>query len=233
MLSSEKLTEGEMEGVTRPALNFFPFNTKSRSRLTQDKEKAKELLDDAGFPEGKDFPVIKLLVNRNDAQQRIARSVARMWKQNLNVQTEIVVKDTAELELARRSGDFDLVRRGVVLPTADAAANFAAIFETVPGTDKEKPAVRQSTEPFAGETPEADLNNPNEHSEPPVADAVVSVQNEDDALYELRAIPLYFPTSFSLVRPYVSGFEMNSLDVLTLSTVAIDNEWQPKSTGDE
>jgi len=30
------------------------------------------------------------------------------------------------------------------------------------------------------------------------------------------------------VKPYVSGFEMNSLDAPSLQTVAIDSNWQPK-----
>ncbi len=238
-IEREKLTEGEMEGVTRPALSFFPFGTKTK--LSQDKEKAKELLEEAGFPDGKYFPVIRLLVNRNDTQQRIARSVARMWKQNLNLETEIVVKDAGELELARKAGEFDLVRRGVVLPTSDETASFMAIFGNATNQQNGLPGLKD---------PEKNKNGTREAVEKPVTepvseddpisgdqttniDAPVSLLNEEDALYELRAIPLYFPTSFSLVRPYVSGFEMNSLDALTLSNVSIDSDWQPKNSGGE
>jgi hypothetical protein len=57
------------------------------------------------------------------------------------------------------------------------------------------------------------------------ADAILS---EEDAVAELRAIPLYFPTSYSLVKPYVSGFDFNSLDAPSLKDVSIDNSWQPK-----
>ena len=237
-IEREKLTEGEMEGVTRPALSFLPFGTKAKDKLTQDKEKAKDLLDEAGYPDGKDFPVIKLLVNRNDTQQRVARSVARMWKQNLNLETEIIVKEPAELEQARKTGEFDLMRRGVVLPTADEAANFNVIFDSLAElkaeqanvADKSKPGNRQTIEkPIAVPTMEkAAVSGGGD--QPPAVAPTASVLNEQDALYELKAIPLYFPTSFSLVRPYVSGFEMNSLDVLTLSSVAIDNDWRPKGS---
>jgi hypothetical protein len=44
---------------------------------------------------------------------------------------------------------------------------------------------------------------------------------------ELPAIPLYFPTSYSLVKPYVLGFETNTLDAPSLKEVRIDNNWQP------
>jgi hypothetical protein len=52
--------------------------------------------------------------------------------------------------------------------------------------------------------------------------------SEANAIYELWAIPLYFPTSYSLVKPYVSGFEMNSLDAPSLADVSINSDWQPK-----
>lgn len=229
-IEREKLTEGEMEGVTRPALTFLPFSVKTKSRLSQDKEKARELLDEAGFPAGKGFPVVKLLVNRNDTQQRIARSIARMWKQNLNIETEIVVKDAAELEMARKTGDFDLIRRGVVLPTSDENANFVAIFDMkrTPRPDSAKGAEQTADNEVPGISPESGTVN-----KPVSVSAAESILTEEEAMYELLAIPLYFPTSFSLVRPYVSGFEMNSLDALTLSNVMIDNDWRPKNANGE
>jgi hypothetical protein len=56
---------------------------------------------------------------------------------------------------------------------------------------------------------------------------------EANAIYELWAIPLYFPTSYSLVKPYVTGFDMNSLDAPLLQNVSIDNDWQPKQRKNE
>jgi hypothetical protein len=50
---------------------------------------------------------------------------------------------------------------------------------------------------------------------------------EEDAMYEMNAIPLYFPMSYSLVKPYVKGFEMNALDAPSLREMSIDASWQP------
>jgi oligopeptide transport system substrate-binding protein len=82
-------------------------------KFALDSERAKQLLERAGFPKGEGFPKIHLLINRNDTQQRVARLVARMWKQNLNLDTEIDVKEPAELEAFRAAGQFDLIRRGI------------------------------------------------------------------------------------------------------------------------
>ncbi len=227
-IERDRLTEGEMEGQTRPALSFLPYSATTKAKLTQDKEKAKDLLEEAGFPNGEGFPAIRLLVNRNDTQQRVARSVARMWKQNLNLETDIVVKDTAELERMSKLGEFDLVRRGTVFPTSDETANFMAIFEPklqpvnpqpLPVDGKPTP----SPTPAGPSANSVDALLPNDQTS--VTDPLILT--EEDAIYELRAIPLYFPTAYSLVRPYVTGFEMNSLDALTLSNVSINSDWQP------
>jgi hypothetical protein len=82
-----------------------------------------------------------------------------------------------------------------------------------------------------GEKPVASLEN-NAHStaDVPRSDPTFT---EDRALFELRAIPLYFPTSYSLVKPYVRGFEINGLDAPSLRDVMIDSNWQPKTANGE
>jgi len=57
--------------------------------------------------------------------------------------------------------------------------------------------------------------------------------DEEAAVYEIRAIPLYFPISYSLVKPYVKGFETNSLDAPILKEISIDNDWRPKMNRQE
>jgi hypothetical protein len=59
------------------------------------------------------------------------------------------------------------------------------------------------------------------------------ILSETDAITELSAIPLYFPTSYSLVKPYILGFETNALDAPLLREVRIDNAWQPKENKGE
>ena len=58
--------------------------------------------------------------------------------------------------------------------------------------------------------------------------ASVPILTNDDALYEVRAIPLFYPTSYFLAKPYVKGFEGNSLDARSLKSVEIDANWQTR-----
>ncbi len=224
-IERERLTEGEMEGLTTPALAFLPFSGDAATRIVHDKERAADLLEEAGFANGSGFPVVRMVVNRNDTQQRVARAVARMWKQSLNINTEVVVKDQAELEIARTAGDYDLIRRNVVYASANELMSILTLLKPA-----EAPSRTPITSPQAvGGVEARPAPSPFDDAETqPPAPGVDSTMTEANALYELWAIPLYFPTSYSLVKPYVTGFEMNSLDAPLLTQVSIDSNWQPK-----
>ena len=235
-----KLTDGDLEGMNQPAYSFLPLGELRNETLAHDVEKAKQLLDRAGYQGGAGFPPIRLVINRNDTQQRVARSVARMWKQNLNLDTVIVVKETSEINEIRKSGEFDAIRRGVVLPTNDELVNLESVLgsakkiierpalETKTGDDttilieKPRPVLKDESAKGGPLAPPAD-ESPIENRE------TVLTLTEEDAIFELKAIPLYFPASYSLVKPYIHGFEINGLDAPSLKEVSIDNNWQPKS----
>jgi ABC-type oligopeptide transport system substrate-binding subunit len=243
-IERERLTEDEMDGATEPALNYLPFD--AEPKLAQDVGRAKTLLAEAGFPESENFPVVRLLINRNDLQRRIARSVARMWEKNLNVKTEIIVKDGDEFAAAARSGDFDLIRRGIVLPTTDETTNMLALFSSGSGenekkegengqgaaeteTEKQTPAYKPEEENPAAATKDETGEGENAESAVETGGVEKTILTQAQAFEELPAIPLYFPTSYSLVKPYVQGFETNVLDAPSLKSVKIDNNWQPTS----
>ncbi len=230
-IDREKLAVGDLQGTTQPAYAFSPLLKKRTATLSHDVKKANDLLENAGYPGGIGFPPIRLVINRNDVQQRVAASVTRMWKQYLNLDSVIIVKETSEMDEVRRIGDFDLIRRGVVLPTNDELVNLVAIH----GSTK-KIRIVDLKEKL--ETP-TDLGtgsknlNTNEDSPEPSEEADLEENSQvlpdavDEALFEMTAIPLYFPTSYSLVKPYIRGFELNGLDAPSLKEVSIDNDWQP------
>lgn len=251
-IERERLTQDEMEGATEPALSFLPFEKTDEKKLEQDTEKAKQLLTDAGFPDGENFPPITLVVNRNNIQQKIANSVAKMWSDNLNIKTTVVTKSAEEIAEARKTNDFDIIRRNAVLPTTDETANMLAIFppkKEIKETPKAPATDEKTITDGAKKTENAQTAQTN--SELPTFDTLVkeseeksiliehldessrAILSEDQAISELPAIPLYFPTSYSLVKPYILGFEINSLDAPSLKSVRINVNWQPKKASGE
>jgi oligopeptide transport system substrate-binding protein len=192
------------------------------------------LLATAGYPEGEGFPTINLVVNRNDAQVRIARAVARMWQVNLNVETDVIIKETADLADFRRIGEYDLIRRGVVFPTDNSVSNLSLIFnEALPVSTGSLPASTGEADTSLREPAEVE-NDPAARRSSDRQDGVADdgkhlflSYTEEQALIDLYSIPLYFPTSYFLVKPYIKGFEPNGLDAYDLRNVEIDRSWRP------
>src|SRR4029079_979921 len=123
-IDRERVSRNDLGGATEAAGKFLPSEmaggepvVATRDVLEQDVDRARALLADAGYPNGDGFPVIRLLINRNEQQKTVAQSIAAMWRAALNVQTEIVVKNWDEYEAAIHAGDYDVVRRGMVMQT--------------------------------------------------------------------------------------------------------------------
>ncbi len=242
-LDRKRLTEDEMDGATEPAFSFSLFNEAMPFR--QNIAKAKQLLVDANFTNGENFPKIRLIINRNDMQKRVAKAIAAMWKKNLNIETDIIVKEPGDFETAKTNGEFDLIRRGIVLPTANETTTMLAIFPLKAKTAKVEISVETAntnvgnsnvnaanTEVVNSNTnaeTNADLNTQRE-IEKPVEEKIIL--NEVEAIAEIPAIPLYFPKSYSLVKPYIQGFETNVLDAPSLKNVKIDENWQTNKAKD-
>ena len=215
-IDRERVSHDHLGGATEPASKFLPDAMSGEKPvvnkaelLEQDVTRARQLFAEAGFPEGKGFPVVRLLINRNDQQRLVAQAIAGMWRTALNIETEIVMKNWDEYETALRTGDYDVIRRGMVMQTTDELTNLKMLFE------------RESTVGLV-ETP-TPATKPAEQGKAERKSSAVT--SEEDALKELRAVPIYFATSFALVKPYVTGFDGNVLDVPSLKKTRMNTSW--------
>lgn len=193
----------------------------SGQQLGYDPARARALLAEAGYAGGAGFPAVSLLVNRNEQQRLLAEAVAGMWREVLGVETQIVVKGWGEYQAALRAGEFDVARRGLVMQTPDEETNLLAMFEVegAAGAQQASPAGPAVGPAEAG----AGLSAGGGAALTPVAAEALST--EAGALAELPAIPIYFASSFALVKPYVKGFETNLLDAPSLKRVRIETGW--------
>ncbi|HYN83926.1 MAG TPA: peptide ABC transporter substrate-binding protein [Pyrinomonadaceae bacterium] len=237
-IDHERLSQDTMGGATTPARRFNPLAAVGGKGgevepLRQDVARARRLLGEAGYPGGSNFPVIRLLVNRNEQQRILANAVRAMWQNNLGVKTEVVVRAWDEYEAMLGAGDYDVARRSVVMQTTGEESLMSAIFgRQQHETELHEPAVEGVSEASASPAPPAPETSAGGETEgllpaPRETPARPVFTSEADALRELPAIPIYFPTSYSLVKPYVRGFDTNALDVPSLKRVRVDTEWRP------
>jgi ABC-type oligopeptide transport system substrate-binding subunit len=208
-IDRERVSRDDLGGATEPAGKFLPEAMSGEKPVVDkagliehDVNKARELLADAGYPNGDGFPVIKLLINRNEQQRIVAQSIVAMWRVALNIDAEIVIRNWDEYEAAIRNGDYDIVRRGMVMQSTSELVNLRMLFE-------------RDTRPLPSASPEAS----------PSPQPTVAVETEAQALKDMKAVPIYFASSYSLVKPYVSGFDSNVLDVPSLKKTRMNTNW--------
>lgn len=77
-----------------------------------DLAEAKKLLAEAGYPDGKDFPVMTVIYNTNDGHKLIAEYVQEAWKQNLGISIDIQNYEWKTFLDVRHQHDFDIARSG-------------------------------------------------------------------------------------------------------------------------
>lgn len=225
-LDRERLVADVLAGANEPARRFLP-GPNAAPALTRDVPRARALLREAGFPDGAGFPTISLLINRNEQQKQLARAVALMWRRALGVETEIVSKDWNDYQASLQAGDFAVARRSVVMPTTEATTNLWLLFaplakpETVVTEASPTPAATPDITATPAATPESAVA-------PTVAPTPFPIpQDEAEALRELPAVPVYFASTYALVKPYINGFDTNLLDAPALKQVRLDAAWQP------
>jgi oligopeptide transport system substrate-binding protein len=238
-LDVERLSADTLGGATEPTRKFLPAATEGDAdgsgseaavggegpALERNVERARRLLEEAGYPGGVNFPRVRLLVNRNEQQRLVAQAVARMWREALGVETEVVIRPWEEYEAMLRTGDYDVARRSLVMQTTDEETNMQQLF----GEVVEAQAAEAGAEALPQSAPAAAPAGVGDVGELPsaVARPAPALLTEAQALRELPAIPLHFASSYALVKPYVDGFESNLLDAPSLKHVRINRDWRP------
>lgn len=98
-------------GSVNPAMKFF-FDTEINEASNQkfDVDAAKQLLADAGFPDGEGLPTLKLLTTPGG--KREGEIIADMLKKNIGLTVELDINDFTVLIERSRAMDYELMRLG-------------------------------------------------------------------------------------------------------------------------
>ena len=197
-----------MQGTYEPAYNFvgpgivdetgmFYDNANGGERYISDDydanlEEAKQLMADAGYPNGEGFPTIEYSANDAGYHIPVAEYVQQAWGE-LGITVNINKVEWASFLPMRRAGDYDVSRNGWVMDYNDPS-NMIELFTTTNGNNDGKYS-----------NPEFDAAI--EASK--VADKSVHFQKlheaEDILMEDAGAIPVAYYTDFWLQSPSLKG----------------------------
>ena len=101
-----------------------------------DLEEAKQLLADAGYPDGEGFPTITYTTNDAGYHKVVAEYVQQAWAQ-LGIDLQVDIVEWASFTPMRRNGDFDVARNGWVGDYSDPS-NMLDLFLSTNGNNDGK-----------------------------------------------------------------------------------------------
>ncbi|MGF1748060.1 MULTISPECIES: ABC transporter substrate-binding protein [Vibrio] len=203
------ITNGITQVGNIPAYTFshqyvagFSATQPEYSRWTQKQrdQQAQQWLAEAGY--GVDKPLeAKLLYNTSESNKSIAVAISSMMKKNLGAKVELENQEWKSYLVARREGDFDILRTSwcgdyneastfLSLMTSDSAGNRA--FYKSDAYDKQISSALLAT----------DSEVRNQHYD----------QAESILVKDMPIAPIYYYMQARLVRPTIGGFPVNNVE---------------------
>ncbi|MBR39876.1 MAG: peptide ABC transporter substrate-binding protein [Flavobacteriaceae bacterium] len=114
-IDRELLTEKVSKCGQAPAYSFTPPGSAGYfpdTEINYDPVLAKQLIAEAGFPNGENFPSLTILFNTSEGHQQIAVAIQQMWKRDLGIDVQLENTDWKVYLDREKVGNFQISRAG-------------------------------------------------------------------------------------------------------------------------
>lgn len=217
-IDRQKIVDHVLGGGEIPTRGLFPDGLagyKGYQGELYNPAKAKKLLAEAGYPDGKGFPKVKFLYDTKEVHRMIIQAVQEMWKQVLGVQVEPAnVEWKIYLDRIEKK-DFQMARRAWIGDFLD------------PFTFLEMEVSTSGNNNTNWVSPEYDnLITASNMESNPEKRAKLILKAEEIAIESAARMPIYIYTKNYMLKPYVKGFHQDYQDHHAWKHMWIDLDWK-------
>jgi len=204
--------------ITPPdTLGYYPPRL-----FSYDPERARELLAEAGYPDGEGWPGLELTYNTSEDHRKIAVALQQMWKDVLNIEVTLTNQEWKVYLDSITNMHFQIARRGWIGDYVDPN-NFLDLFLTGGGNNNTGFADPRYDEMILKKAPQATTKEER---------FAIFYEAETLLMEQMPIIPVYTYTSKHLVHPSVQGLPPNLMDSLNLKYVWLEDKVQATEADD-
>ncbi len=209
----EALVQNVLRAEQRPATGVTPPGMEGydvRTGVTFDPARARRLLAEAGFPGGRGFPKLRLLINTSEAHRTVAEAIQGMWREELNVAIAVENQEWKVYLDSLHRKNYDIARAGWI-GYADPVA-FLGVWATGSGNNDTGWNDARYDALLDGAAHQGD----------PAARLATLTQAEDLFLSQVPVLPIYWYSRVYLARPEVRGWTALNTDFHAYKDVSLE-----------
>ncbi|MGL4569770.1 MAG: peptide ABC transporter substrate-binding protein [Clostridium sp.] len=222
-INRKQIVDEVAQGGQTPAWSFVPTGMKDEDgkefadkkywnpdEYEKNVEKAKELLEKAGYKDGKGLPELELSYNTDEGNKAIAESIQQMWSK-IGVNVKLVNQEWAVFQDSRKNGQYEIARHGWIGDYLDPMT-FLDMWMTGLGNNDPKFANKDYDELIRTAMKETD-----------VAKRKEALRKAEDILMdEMPIIPIYYYTDVKAVDKSVKGMVVSPLGQVYYDKASIE-----------
>ncbi|MEM7589067.1 MAG: ABC transporter substrate-binding protein, partial [Myxococcota bacterium] len=203
------------KGMAVPLHGFFPdfpgtyHALSAQEGVAFNPKRARRLLAQAGFNNGKGFPTLTLSYNEGYEHEAVAKAIARAWHKHLGIRVQLAAQPWPEFFAHRQQGQFDIARGGWMETLTGQPHTFALLYTKQSAFNDSK---------WADPSGQLDMlaKQALTATDPMQAQALYK-RIENILLHHLPACPIYMPHKPDLVKPRVKGYFPNAANYHPIS----------------
>lgn len=205
-------------GITPPLYQFKNYDTSIIKGYTYKPDLAKKLMSEAGYPNGKGFPTLTLMINYGGSRNsRVANEVANKWRDVLGINVEIEQVDRLDKIEDSKYARSDVYRSAWVADYPSPESFLSVAYgKNVPASldEPSHPNVMRYKNPEFDKYFEMGMAAKTEEEQLKYFAQAESILMKDSPM-----IILWYEENYRLIHSYVQNYHNNAMNFFDLSDV--------------